>query len=662
MKLSKRKSSDSQPQNQKKIKSLIENEILKNFQQLSSNPDNFLLPNEDISLKFKTITKTLYDHGQKMMADLNISIKSIGKEKQSLKPLKNLLIDQFDDEQIWQQLELFNQSFIVHSVDDISKLLSNRMPITLNIDMTTDDNRTVNVNNVVVTKPILKPNEKTISIPKEKKCVKFQLIEPITTTIDKVKSTVNKVDFFDLNEMERYLDEQDEKEMQDNNHNEYDDDDDIEQIDHLYEFPSDNDDEDEENDDQETMYSDFFDPPSTANKRQQAMNFDDENDEEENEEDGDYQDDDIDLDTRDYDMNENDDDNDDEDDEINQQLKALANNEDDDSNIDGDPEKSEYEKSQLRLQQRIKKAEQELLLPSDLRWQFAGETNAGVRPSNSLLEEHVQFDHVSRPPPLITDETTANLETLIKQRIKDKVFDDVERKVKPKEQPFEFRRRIMLESEKSKIGLAEVYEQEYLKQQQKQKEQEIGATATALDAFVSIGEVEENETRKEIRRHIRLLFRKLDSLSAFHYTPRPPAPEVKILTNLPAITVEEIVPDSVSDMKLLAPEEVFSTRDKKVLQDRGERTQTDKKRSRRLKKKKQSVKQRFNQSSKMKLNAHHHTDKRKLEIEAIEDGKSLKSSTKFFQRLQEKNELQKIQKKAKPIIIQQANLAKKLKL
>lgn len=43
MKLSKRKSSDSQPQNQKKIKSLIENEILKNFQQLSSNPDNFLL-------------------------------------------------------------------------------------------------------------------------------------------------------------------------------------------------------------------------------------------------------------------------------------------------------------------------------------------------------------------------------------------------------------------------------------------------------------------------------------------------------------------------------------------------------------------------------------------------------------------------------------------
>ncbi|OTF82196.1 U3 small nucleolar ribonucleoprotein MPP10-like protein, partial [Euroglyphus maynei] len=314
------------------------------------------------------------------------------------------------------------------------------------------------------------------------------------------------------------------------------------------------------------------------------------------------------------------------------------------------------EKSQLRLQQKIKKAEQELLLPSNLRWQFAGETNAGVRPSNSLLEEHLQFDHISRPPPLITDETTTTLEGLIKQRIKDKVFDDVERKVKPKEQPFEFRRRIMLESEKSKIGLAEVYEQEYLKQQQKQKEQEIGTT-TATDAFVSAGETEENETRREIRRQIRSLFRKLDSLSAFHYTPCTPTPEVKILTNLPAVTVEEVVPDSVSDMKLLAPEEVFNTRNKKVLQDKGERTKTDRKRARRLKKKKQK----FIQSN-MKLNEPNKATKRKSEIEAREDGKSLKSSTKFFERLQEKNELQMIQKKAKPIIIQQANLAKKLKL
>ena len=604
-------------------------------------------------MKFKTITKTIYDHGQNILSDLNVSIKST-KEKQSLKPLNNLLVDKFDNEQVWQQLELFNQPFIEHSVTEISKILSSQKPISLNIDMTLD--KDPNKDNI--TKPILKSTdnviEKPITTQKEKKHVKFKLEKP-TTKIEEVKSTVNKFDFFNHEEMERFLDEQDEKEMQQDNNNNADDD--IEQIDYLYEFPSDDDeDDDDDNDNDEMMYSDFFDPPPGTDK-QNTMDVEDE----EEEEDG-FEDADVDLDTRDFDMNEYDDDeeedDDDEENEINKKLKALANNDDDIDNIDGDPDKSEYEKSQLRLQQKIKKAEQELLLPSNLRWQFAGETNAGVRPSNSLLEEHLQFDHVARPPPLITDETTTTLEGLIKQRIKDKVFDDVERKVKPKEQPFEFRRRIMLESEKSKIGLAEVYEQEYLKQQQKQKEQEIG---TATDAFVSVGEAEENETRKEIRRQIRSLFRKLDSLSAFHYTPRPPVPEVKILTNLPAVTVEEVVPDSVSDMKLLAPEEVFSTRNKKVLQDKGERTQTDKKRARRLKKKKQGVKQKFIQS-KMKLNVSDKSTKRKSEIEAFEDGKSLKSSTKFFERLQEKNELQKIQKKAKPIIIQQANLAKKLKL
>ena len=45
-------------------------------------------------------------------------------------------------------------------------------------------------------------------------------------------------------------------------------------------------------------------------------------------------------------------------------------------------------------------------------------------------------------------------------------FDDVERKEKPKEDPFEFKKRIVLDQEKSKMSLGELYEQEFLKQQQ----------------------------------------------------------------------------------------------------------------------------------------------------------------------------------------------------
>lgn len=52
---------------------------------------------------------------------------------------------------------------------------------------------------------------------------------------------------------------------------------------------------------------------------------------------------------------------------------------------------------------------------------MSGEAGSKVREENSLLQEHLLFDHVTCPAPDITEEVTFALEDVIKQRIADKV-------------------------------------------------------------------------------------------------------------------------------------------------------------------------------------------------------------------------------------------------
>ncbi|XP_077174467.1 U3 small nucleolar ribonucleoprotein MPP10 [Paroedura picta] len=226
--------------------------------------------------------------------------------------------------------------------------------------------------------------------------------------------------------------------------------------------------------------------------------------------------------------------------------------------------KSSFEKRQLKLSEKIKSLEEELLREKS--WQLRGEVTGQKRPENSLLEEMVLFDHAVKMAPVITEETTMELEDIIKGRIKDQAWDDVVRKEKPKEDPYEFKKRLTLDHEKSKLSLTEIYEQEFLKLNQKKTEEE------------------ENPEHIEIQKMLDSLFLKLDALSDFHFTPKPPVPEVKIVSNLPAITMEEVAPVSVSDAALLAPEEIKEKAKGGDLKTDAEKTSTDKKRERRKKK------------------------------------------------------------------------------
>eukprot|EP00061_Rhincodon_typus_P017995 g46962.t1 len=154
-------------------------------------------------------------------------------------------------------------------------------------------------------------------------------------------------------------------------------------------------------------------------------------------------------------------------------------------------------------------------------WQLLGEVSAQKRPENSLLEEDLQFDHAVRKAPVITEETTLKLEDIIIQRIKDQ----------------------------------------------------------------QTSEVEEDVQHAEIQKLMDSLFLKLDALSNFQFAPKPPVPEVKVVSNLPSICMEEVAPVNASDATLLAPEEIKEKGRAGKLQGATEKTATDKKRDRRKKKK-----------------------------------------------------------------------------
>ncbi|XP_010150355.1 PREDICTED: U3 small nucleolar ribonucleoprotein protein MPP10, partial [Eurypyga helias] len=635
---------------------------------------------DGLAADFTALTKTLYD--------LN---KTLGSNAVRGGPLKELMIENFDEEQIWQQLELqnnavldfFKKSIARDAKDEDLCLLSDREEDGSDAEPSSDTELEDNVMEAETeqknahTKEITKA-KKTQNKLRETVMQKYsdedsdidfdiEALEQQTktakeTTLKKMgrKSIVDDK-FFKLAEMEAFL-EHAEKENREEE----------EDINYFEDIISD--DEEEESEEakpirssRDLTYKDFFDPVDDHDD----LVADDVEDDQEEEADSAVEEENDEFMSEVEDMSEMMMENmrskeaskkvtfslpeDSETEEVtDMQLEKDINS----SEI-----KSSFEKRQEKMSKKIKSLEEELL--EEKPWQLKGEVTGQKRPENSLLEETVLFDHAVRMAPVITEETTFQLEDIIKQRILDEAWDDVVPKEKPKEEAFEYKKRITLDHEKSKLSLAEIYEQEYMKLHQQKTEEE------------------ENPEHKEIQEMMDSLFLKLDALCNFHFTPKPPVPEVKIVSNLPAISMEEVAPVAVSDAALLAPEEIKEKNKAGDIKTDAEKTPTDKKRERRRKKLRKRMKLREKERRQKLLEKTKPEQSAKLSKKAAaaklkkltkegkasllkDEGKdkALKSSQAFFSQLQDQVKMQikdanKIEKKQKQ---QKALSVHKLKL
>ncbi|XP_062482679.1 U3 small nucleolar ribonucleoprotein protein MPP10 isoform X2 [Pezoporus occidentalis] len=644
----------------------------------AARPERFLSVQDGLSSDFRALTKILYD--------LN---KALGSNIVRGGPLKELVIENFDEEQIWQQLELqnnevldfFKKSIARDAKDEGLCLLSDQEENDSDAETSSDrefedtvmDAETEQKNTKDKTKA--KGKQSKLKESKMQKCsdedsdldFDIEALEQETktakeTTLKKMgrKSIVDDK-FFKLAEMEAFL-EHAEKESREEE-------DDINYFEDII-----SDDEEEESEEatvkpvkcsRDLTYEDFFDP---VNDDLVANDVEDDQEEE-----GDSA------------IEEQNEENMSEAEDMNEMMvenmrskeasKKVTFSLPDDSETEditdmqlekgSNPSeiKSSFEKRQEKMSKKIKSLEDELL--EEKPWQLKGEVTGQKRPENSLLEETVLFDHAVRMAPVITEETTFQLEDIIKQRILDEAWDDVVPKEKPKEDAFEYKKRITLDAEKSKLSLAEIYEQEYMKLHQQKTEEE------------------ENPEHKEIQEMMDSLFQKLDALCNFHFTPKPPVPEVKIVSNLPAVSMEEVAPVAVSDAALLAPEEIKEKNKAGDVKTNAEKTPTDKKRERRKKKLRKRMKQREKekrqkllekmkpeQGTKLSKKAAAATLKRLTKegkVSLLKDegkDKVLKSSQAFFSQLQDQVKMQikdasKLKKKQKK---QTATSVHKLKL
>eukprot|EP01133_Synstelium_polycarpum_P008692 gene8692-10212_t len=544
-------------------------------------------------------------HVKETMTDLLVKLYNLAKKSELITTdsLDEVLVEGFDNEQIWSQIQLFNDPIISHLSSQLRALLKSQDEVDIieedeeeEDDMDDieddfdeyagsedeldddeddgvsgeddeDDDETLN------SWKLGKDGEPAEYDYKEQQALKRKEKAEARGMGKKKNGEIN---FFKQEEMERFLDDADDidSDLEDEDADVKD-----------FELGSDDDDEDDgglvfaqgKMDAQERALDKLLDKymeeeeGSSLKKKEKKkvvkadeMKFNDffANPEDGDQEEGDDEEfpmdgeDDFDEEDMGDDMDGEDDDDEDGEDDGEFAFKEDGQDDKDDGPTLPAGELSNFEKKAKQIQDRILELERANLKKKN--WTVIGEASSKDRPVNSLLEEKLDYEHAQRVAPVITEETNKSLEEIIKKRILEKNFDDVIRKT---EQEFveKFKSKMELNDEKNTEGLSSVYEKDF------------------MSKAMGIEMTDEVKTKHDdIKQLMDKLMYKLNAFSSFNFTPKRIKDRELNVTKAQAITMEEKVPTAASTSTLQAPEEVYF---KKIADEKGlsEYTKSDRK-------------------------------------------------------------------------------------
>lgn len=261
--------------------------------------------------------------------------------------LPELIVENFDLEQIWQQIELQNEEVLDRNITQTSRVLTNKNLLFKNIELPEEDDNPEEAEMPEEEEEETEDEKQDFSGSGEEEEDDEEYNES-SKDVDlkrKERKSVVDDDFFKLDEMEAFLNKE-EKALTEDKNKKPDDESDSEESEGSVDYFKDDASDDDENEDDRSKnprYKDFFVASNTEPKQKR-----------------------------------------------NKFLEELGDSENDEGEL-----KSSLELREERLKKKIEDLEEEAL--NEKPWQLKGEITADKRPQNSLLEEIVDFDLSARP-------------------------------------------------------------------------------------------------------------------------------------------------------------------------------------------------------------------------------------------------------------------------